>query len=221
MKRGEADRTRVIKELAVLGAIHGTAVLSSGELARRLGISQQSASGKILELVKEELVTRRMGARKQALQLTPKAVALLRKEHTDYMKLFDSAGKLTISGQVTGGFGEGGYYVGLAHYQDQFRQKLGIRPYPGTLNLKLSGGEISKLEILKGQPGIPLDGFSQTGRTFGTGKCFRTRVGQHECAVVIPNRSHYMDIVEIICERHLRKTLGLKDGDSLTLEVQL
>ena len=221
MKRGTTDRTRVLKELAVLGAIQGTVMLSSGELARRLGISQQSASGKILELVKDEMVTRRMGARKQALQLTPKAVALLRKEHTDYLKLFEDSGKLTLSGKVTGGLGEGGYYVGQAHYQDQFRQKLGMKPYPGTLNLRLSGQDISKLEVLKGQPGIPLEGFSQTGRTFGTGKCFRTRVGGNECAVVIPNRSHYSDIVEIICERHLRRTLGLKDGDNLTLEVQL
>jgi len=221
MRRNDADRTRVLKELAILGAIRGTAVLSSGELARRLGISQQSASGKILDLVKEELLTRRMGARKQALQLTPKAVAMLRKEHTDYMTLFDGAEKLTISGQVTGGLGEGGYYIGQPHYQDQFRQKLGMKPYPGTLNLRLSGADVSKLEILKGQPGISLDGFSQTGRTFGTGKCFRTKVGDNACAVVIPNRSHYTDIIEIICERHLRKALGLKDGDHITLEVQL
>jgi len=221
MKRNNTDRTRVLKELAMLGAIHGTAVLSSGELARRLGISQQSASGKILDLVKDELLTRRMGTRKQALQLTPKAVAMLRKEHTDYLKLFEGTERISISGQVTGGFGEGGYYVGLAHYQDQFRQKLGIRPYPGTLNLRLSGPDIAKLDILKGQPGISLDGFTQTGRTFGTGKCFRTRLGNNECAVVIPNRSHHSDMIEIICEKHLRKALGLKDGDQLTLEVQL
>ena len=221
MGKNLSDRTRMLKELALLGAVNGTVMLSSGELARRLGISQQSASGKILDLVKEELLTRRMGTRKQALQLTPKAVAILRKEHSDYMKLFEESGKLTIAGHVTSGFGEGGYYIGQDAYQNQFRQKLGIKPYPGTLNLRLSGPEIAKLDILKEQPGIPLEGFIQTGRTFGTGKCFKARLGSTDCAVVIPNRSHHADMLEIICERHLRKALGLKDGDNLKLEVQL
>jgi riboflavin kinase len=221
MGKNPSDRTRVLKELAMLGAVNGAVMLSSGELARRLGISQQSASGKILDLVKEELLTRRMGTRKQALQLTPKAVALLRKEHSDYTRLFEGTGKLTIAGHVTSGFGEGGYYVGQGAYQEQFRQKLGIKPFPGTLNLRLSGPEMAKLEVLKMQPGIALEGFTQTGRTFGTGKCFKARLGTMECAVVIPNRSHHADMVEIICERHLRKALGLKDGDSLKLEVQL
>lgn len=205
----------------MLGAVNGVVMLSSGELARRLGISQQSASGKILDLVRDELLTRRMGTRKQALQLTPRAVALLRKEHSDYMRLFEGAGKITIAGQVTGGFGEGGYYVGQEPYQNQFRQKLGMKPFPGTLNLKLSGTEVAKLDILKEQPGIPLEGFSQTGRTFGTGKCFRARLGSVDCAIVLPNRSHHADMIEVICERHLRKVLGLKDGDNLRLEVQL
>ena len=221
MKDRKEDRIRMLKELALMEGLHGTVLLSSGELARRLGISQQSASSKILDLVKEELLTRKMGPRKQALQLTPKAMALLRREHSDYMKLFEGAGKLLITGQVTGGFGEGGYYVGQDAYQEQFRHKLGIKPYPGTLNLRLSGPELVKLDMLRELPGIPLDGFSQTGRTFGTGKCFRARLGNTECAVVMPIRSHHPDMLEIICERHLRKSLGLKDGDTLKLEVQL
>jgi riboflavin kinase len=216
-----ADRVRVLKELAMSGAVKGVVLLSSGDLARRLGISQQSASGKILELVKEEMLVRRMGPRKQALQLTPKAVALLRKEHSDYMKLFESAERIPIAGQVTSGFGEGGYYVGQDHYQEQFRQKLGMKPFPGTLNLKLSGPEMTKLDILREQAGIPLEGFTNDGRTFGTGKCFRARVGNLECAVVLPDRSHHSDSMEIICDKHLRKALGLKDGDLVKLEVIL
>jgi len=108
MARQDADRVRVLKALALLGAVSGEVLLSSGELAVRMGISQQSASGKILELVREGLVLRRMGPRKQALQLTPRAVAVLRKEHSDYLTLFERPEKLSISGQVASGFGEGG-----------------------------------------------------------------------------------------------------------------
>ncbi len=203
------------------GAVTGEVLLSSGDLAGRLGISQQSASGKILELVKEGMLARRMGPRKQALQLTPRAVARLRKEHSDYMKLFESAERIAITGKVTSGFGEGGYYVGQDHYREQFRQKLGMKPFPGTLNLKLSGPEMTKLDLLREQAGIAIDGFTNNGRTFGTGKCFRARIGNIECAVVIPDRSHHSDSMEVICEKQLRKALGLKDGGSVRLEVML
>ena len=221
MRRPKPDQVRILKELALLGGIGGVVKLSSGDLARRLGISQQSAAGKILDLVRDEMLVRRMGARKQALQLTVKAISLLRREHSDYMKVFESSGKMVITGQVASGFGEGSYYVGLEAYQAQFKQKLGIKPFPGTLNLRLSGPELTKLDILREERGIPLEGFHSDGRTFGTGKCFRAKLGDVDCAVVIPNRSHYTDIVEIICDRQLRKALGLKDGEQLTLEVLL
>lgn len=221
MSRRKADNVRVLKELAMLGAVKGVVLLSSGELASRLGISQQSASGKILGLVKDGLLIRRLGPRKQALQLTPRAVALLRKEHSDYLKLFEGTDKLAITGQVSSGLGEGSYYIGQDHYKEQFQGKLGITPFPGTLNLKLSGPETAKLGILREQPGIPLDGFVHNGRSFGRGKCFRARIGNLECALVIPDRSLHSDTMEVICARHLRKALGLKDGDPVRLEVQL
>jgi len=221
MTRQKADSVQILKELAMLGAVKGEVLLSSGDLAGRMGISQQSASGKILELVRAGMLVRRMGPRKQALQLTPRAVAILRREHSDYLKLFERAEKVTISGEVASGFGEGGYYVGQAHYQEQFYKKLGMRPFPGTLNLKLSGPEMAKLDILREQPGIPLDGFQNNGRTFGKGRCFRARIGSLECAVVIPDRTLHSDNMEIICEKHLRRSLGLHDGEQVRLEVQL
>lgn len=221
MGHQKADRVRVLKELAMLGAVKGEVMLSSGDLAGRMGISQQSASGKILELVRDGLLLRRMGTRKQALQLTPRAIAILRREHADYLKLFERAEKVTISGEVASGFGEGGYYVGQDRYQEQFRRKLGMRPFPGTLNLRLSGPEMAKLEYLREQPGIPLEGFENNGRTFGKGRCFRARIGSVECAVVIPDRTLHADSMEIICEKHLRRSLGLKDGEQVRLEVQL
>jgi riboflavin kinase len=221
MRRPKPDHVRILKELALLGGIGGVVKLSSGDLARRMGISQQSAAGKILDLVRDELISRRMGTRKQALQLTNKAVSLLRREHSDYMRIFETSGKMVISGQVASGLGEGSYYVGLESYQNQFRLKLGMKPYPGTLNLRLAGPELAKLDILREEAGIPLEGFTRDGRTFGTGKCFRAKLGDIDCAVIIPNRSHYEDIIEIISERQIRKSMGLKDGEPLKLEVIL
>ncbi|MEM4728952.1 MAG: DUF120 domain-containing protein [Thermoplasmata archaeon] len=217
----QPELIRILKELALLGGITGTVMITSGELAKRLGMSQQSASNKIIQLVEEGLVTRRMGPRKQALQLTPKGVGALRREHSDYLKIFEGAGRLLITGQVTSGFGEGGYYVGQEAYQAQFRQKLGMKPYPGTLNLRVSGQELAKLMILKESPGITLEGFTRDGRTFGNGRMFRARIRNLYCAVVIPHRSHYSDMIEVICEKKIRDVLGLRDGDSVRVEVIL
>ncbi len=221
MGHQEAGRVSVLKELGMLGAVKGEVLLSSGDLAGRMGISQQSASGKILQLVREGLLSRRMGPRKQALQLTPRAVAILRKEHTDYLRLFETAGRMAISGEVASGFGEGGYYIGQEHYQRQFRRKLGMRPFPGTLNLRLPALEMAKLDLLRRQAGIPLEGFEKNGRTFGNGRCFRARLGNIDCAVIIPDRTSHSDSLEIICEKHLRRTLGLRDGQLVRLEVQV
>ncbi|MGQ9583131.1 MAG: DUF120 domain-containing protein [Thermoplasmatota archaeon] len=221
MSAPRPQEVALLKELAILGGLHGTVILSSGELAARLGISQQSASGKILELVRAGLLTRRMGTRKQALQLTPRAVGLLRREHSEYMRIFEGSERLVITGLVTSGFGEGSYYVGQEAYLEQFRRKLGMSPFPGTLNLRLPGWEMGKLEMLREAPGIPLEGFRREGRTFGDGKMFRARLRDIYCAVVIPNRSHHRDALEVICEKNLRAAMGLRNGEVVRLEVTL
>jgi riboflavin kinase len=96
-----------------------------------------------------------------------------------------------------------------------------MRPFPGTLNLRLSGPEAAKLELLRQQPGLPLEGFEDNGRTFGKGRVFRARLGSIDCAVVLPDRTAHSDNLEVICEKHLRRSLGLRDGQMVRLEVQL
>jgi len=40
------------------------------------------------------------------------------------------------------GKGEGRFYSSKRKYAEQFSENLGFLPYPGTLNVKLDGGEI-------------------------------------------------------------------------------
>jgi riboflavin kinase len=42
-----------------------------------------------------------------------------------------------------------------------------------------------------------------------------------ECAVVMPTRSHYTNVLEIVCKYHLRRTLGLRDGDQVEIIISL
>jgi len=211
----------VLKTLALLGGNEDFVVLSSRELGERLNTTQQTASLRILDLLKRGYLTRRVGARKQGLMLTNKGIEILRHEHADYMRIFEFTKELEIRGAIISGIGEGKYYISQTEYKKQFKEKLWFVPFPGTLNVKLSGSELSKLNILRESPGIEIEGFKKEGRTFGPGKCFLATINREDCAVVIPRRSHYTDVLEVISSQYLRDKLNLKDGDNVELHISL
>jgi len=210
-----------IKAIALLGGIKEFVNLSSRELGRLIGVSQQSASQRILELVREGLVARDLATRRQRIRLTPKGAEVLRKEYADYQRIFEVKETLTIAGSVTSGLGEGAFYMRQRGYKDQFRKKLWFEPYEGTLNLKISGGDVAKLRILQESPGIEISGFEAGGRTFGGAKCFLATLGHIDCAVIMPIRTHHTDVLEVISKHYLRTAVGLKDGDVVELIVTL
>ena len=126
-----------------------------------------------------------------------------------------------VRGSVTSGLGEGAFYMKQRGYKEQFRRKLGFEPFEGTLNVRVEGGELAKLQILWEEPGIPIEGFTDGGRTFGGAKVFPATVASVECAVILPLRTHHTDNVEIISRAHLRSKLGLRDGDAVEANVRL
>jgi len=118
------------------------------------------------------------------------------------------------------GLGEGKYYISQPEYKRQFKEKVGFVPYPGTMNVRLSGADLSRVRILHDTGGLEIEGFSKDGRTFGAGKVFKATINGHECAIIIPFRTHYEDILELIARDHLRDELSLKDGNMVTLKVR-
>ena len=210
-----------LKGIALLGGTKEDVTLSSRELGKRIGVSQQSASERILELIREGLVSRDLATRRQRIKLTGKGMDLLRKEYADYQRIFEVRETVTISGAVASGLGEGAFYMRQRGYKDQFRSKLWFEPYEGTLNLRMQGADLAKLEVLRESPGIEISGFESGGRTFGGAKCFLATLGHLDCAIIIPIRSHYSEVIEVISKHYLRGALGLKDGDIAELIVQL
>jgi len=210
-----------LKAIALLGGLKEYVSLSSRELGRAIGVSQQSASQRILELIRDGLVTRDLATRRQRIRVTPKGADVLRKEYADYQRIFEVKETLTIAGLVASGLGEGAFYMRQKAYKDQFRKKLWFEPYEGTLNLKIQGADLSKIEILRQNAGIEISGFESGGRTYGGAKCFLSTVGHVDCAVILPIRSHYTEVLEVISKHYLRGSLGLKDGDAVELIVQL
>jgi len=210
-----------LKAIALLGGMKEHIGLSSRELGKVIGVSQQSASQRILELIQSGLVSRDLATRRQRIRVTPKGLDLLRKEYADYQRIFEVRETLTISGVVSSGLGEGAFYMRQKGYREQFRKKLWFEPYEGTMNLKIQRADLAKLEVLRQQPGIEIGGFEAAGRTFGGAKCFLATMGHLDGAVIIPIRTHHTDVLEFISKHAVRAALDLKDGDSVELVVKL
>ncbi|HTY47214.1 MAG TPA: DUF120 domain-containing protein [Methanomassiliicoccales archaeon] len=222
MAEGTDDKLILaLRRIALLGGMHDYVSLSSRELGDMLEVSQQSASKRILEMLNEGWIVRDLGARRQRIKLTEKGMDALRQEYSEYQRIFETRDHLVIKGGIVTGMGEGQYYVTQEGYQEQFLHRLGFRPYEGTLNVRVSPTDLYKLDILRRSVGILIKGFERNGRTFGDVVCHKASLQNIECAVVVPSRSHYEDVIEVLCKYHLRRTLGLKDGDVVEVRVSL
>ncbi len=217
----KAHHVQALQHIASLGGIDTFVALPTRELGKSLGLSQQAASRRILELVDLGLVQRDLASRQQRVRLTAKGVEALRSEYAVYQKLFEVGRTLRIEGLVMSGSGEGSWYMRQKGYKDQFRARLGFEPFEGTLNLRLSSAELPKLDILGSEPGIGIDGFTADGRTYGGAKCFPAVLKGRACNVILPIRTHHTETIEVIAEDYLRGAIGLKDGDRVELSVAL
>ena len=212
-------------KLALLGAVKRPVTLNSSAFARSLGLSQQTASRRLIELERLGLIRRDVHFRGQTVILTERGVEELREVYVELKRIFEEeVGRLTVEGVVFTGLGEGAYYVSREGYRRQFVEKLGFDPYPGTLNIRLCDARsLQAREILDQYRGIEIEGFSDGGRTYGPVKCFRATInGRVEGALVIAKRTHYgRDTMEFIAPVNVRRALGLKDGDRVRAEIYL
>ena len=128
---------------------------------------------------------------------------------------------VTIHGTVASGMGEGGYYICQEKYVKQFKSKLGFVPFEGTLNVVVDDEDVSKLEVIRSIAGHTINGFNSDGRSFGNVIAYNAKIRNIDCAIVVPERSHYVNIIEIICQYHLRRTLSLNDGDHVDVKINL
>ena len=218
--RPRGDTLAVLKHLALAGADQSAVVDTSREIGERIGVSQQAADRYLVALEAQGLVTRSLAQRRQRVLLTPAAMALLRSEYRAYHRIFEGPAKISFSGKVASGLGEGRYYLSQPGYVVQFTERLGYSPYPGTLNVRVGGPALRKVEIVGSWTGLRIDGFQASGRTFGGATCFPARMNGHPCHLIHPDRTHYQDVVEFVASDCLRDSLHLRDDDPVELEIE-
>lgn len=215
----------ILSELLLCGAKNNFVELTTGEIAKKIKRSQQLASKELLDLEFFGYIKRNKKSKKYTIKVTEEGyqkvydLFLFLKTAVESFKHI-----IDFEGHIITGMGEGAYYMSLKGYKQQFKEKLGYEPYPGTLNIKLNSSLYveAKKEMLK-YPSINIEGFSDQSRTFGWVKCYPAYINDSDninSSILILERTHYDDsIIEIIAPFSIKEHLSLKNGDYIKLKV--
>ena len=154
---------------------------------------------------------------------------------------------MRLTGIVSSGLGRAHVFMAQTHYQDQFREVLGNTAWPGTLNLSVNDEDFIKSIALRTKAGLDtleigkevieksksvnvddfdnhrIRGFLREGVSFGGATAFRVNISHGDedikGAILIPDLTRHVDVVELISTKFLRESLNLNDGDSITVEL--
>lgn len=209
-------------KLAEMGASDGDVSVSTVMVARGLGLSQQTASRRLIDLERHGLIERSSEGRVQRVRITKNGLGNLVEMYRVLKPIFETPKReLVMKAALFSGLSEGSYYMGMDGYRKQFRSKLGFDPFPGTLNLRVTRESMVQRHELDTYPFVDIDGFADKERTYGGARCYRAIIEQKvRGAIVVPIRAHYgEDVIEIIAPENLRERLHLKDGDVVSVRV--
>lgn len=121
---------------------------------------------------------------------------------------------MKIKGTLTSGSGEGAYYMSKKVYNLQFRERLGFKPYPGTLNIIIQEEYVTSIKkCLRGAKKI--EGKGDLGDVLYMRATLNDKI---KGALIFPVKTHHPQrILEFIAPVYIRQTLKLEDGDTVTL----
>lgn len=129
---------------------------------------------------------------------------------------------LCIVGRVRSGLGLGAGFTSLPWVRRQLMHTLGIDPWPGTLNLHLAPAAMPHWQSLNATPGLWLVPEQPTDCA---ARCYPVRASVAgrspvTAAIIVPEVPRYApDQVEVLASVALRETLGLAEGDVVSLDT--
>jgi riboflavin kinase len=216
-------------ELLSKGARHNFVEITTTELGKHIGRSQQAASKHLLELENSGYLERVKRGQKFAVRITDKGFNEIQNLYSSFRTALESSpATIDFEGNVVSGMGEGAYYMSLEGYRRQFREKLGYAPFPGTLNVRLVDQLFmnARRDLGMHAPSVFVDGFNDGTRTYGWVKCYRATVNGNnairDAAVLVLERTHYDDtMLEVIAPVPIKQTTGIKNGDRIKVQVRL
>ena len=157
---------------------------------------------------------------------------------------------MRLRGVVSAGLGRAHIFMAQTHYQNQFKKILGFTAWPGTLNVKVDNESLQKYVALRTKSGISskglgddiiskskeistecfsmqkIDGFERDGASFGGATTFIAKIDSENaeavnCAILIPDLTRHVDVVEVISSHFLREKLELVNGDFVEISCKI
>ena len=125
---------------------------------------------------------------------------------------------MKLSGKVVTGAKQAAYFTQLDWVTEQCLEKLGFKPYPGTLNLEVADEDYNLVREIKKEGCLML---LTDDPNFCAAIVVPVQVGNQDSAVVVPEEEvniHKKNIVEIISGERLRSALDIDDGDVVTIK---
>jgi len=154
---------------------------------------------------------------------------------------------MQLRGHVTSGLGRASVFMAQPHYQNQFKELFEQTAWPGTLNVHVENDVLIRYIALRKLSGIDtldadetlrersttidttsieairIRGFLRDGVSFGGATAFLGTISVNEisldCAILIPDLTRHVDVIEIISPLFLRETLNIEDGDEVHIEI--
>ncbi|MHA1107235.1 MAG: DUF120 domain-containing protein [Promethearchaeota archaeon] len=198
--------------------------ISSMQFGELLKLSQQTGNRRINDLETLKWIERKGEGKSQSISITKIGSTVMLNMYKNLKSLLES---ILVVGVVREGMHEGGYYVSIKGYYDQFKTKLGFEPFKGTLNLELSDTGISILkEKLDSVAPVIIEGFKDHNREYGPVKCYDVFISRlddrnlrRKAAILDIQRTHHdKNTIEILAKPYLRDLFNLKNGDKLIIE---
>src|SRR5947208_15253062 len=119
--------------LAEMGAYQRNVPYSTSLVAKSIGVSQQTASRRLIEMEKLGLLSRSAEGRNQTVRITKEGLDSLTQMYRVLRSVFEAPkAEVEISAVVFSGLSEGAYYMGMEGYRNPFRCELVFDPSLGT-----------------------------------------------------------------------------------------
>jgi riboflavin kinase len=135
------------------------------------------------------------------------------------MEMVFSNNRVKIRGRIIEGLREGANFTQISWVRKQFISKLGIDPYPGTLNLEIvDEKDCETFKRLKTAQGVEI---APEDPSFCSGKCYPVLInGQLKGAIVLPMVEGYpKNKIELIASQNIKEALTASTGDYLEVEI--
>jgi riboflavin kinase len=155
---------------------------------------------------------------------------------------------MRLKGTVSSGLGRASIFMAQPHYQEQFFAILGEMAWPGTLNLKVDNSDLSKFIAMRKKAGIDtlgmseslmdeagdidlsqvevlrIRGFLREGKSFGGANAILCKIKSSNSelipsAILIPDLTRHVDVIEIISAKYLRETMDVSNEDIINIEI--